>query len=1101
MTTDTIDQPTRKRRRWRQFSLRTMFVLLTVAAVFLAMLSPPLVERGREQAVVRTIEAAGGRVSVYDTKYDYVPRFGSSVVSTVLGSRIYQRVSELVLSGSTIKDADLEQFHQLTRLRALSLGGTKVTDAGLPHLKHNANLESLDLSQTLVTDTGLQHLKEFRSLRRLNTAGTQITYEGLEELQKALPDAPSLTQQRAIDEIVTAGGIVRPVLDPPANEVNAVHFHGRRGVIDLGHLQYLPDLRTLRIMSANVTGNVLSGLESAPQLEEILFVNTQVTNNDLEHLKPLIKLKVVSLDWTGVDDDGLAHLAGLGNLRELHLNGTSVTGRGFRHLKGLSQLEVLDLSGCRYIYDADLDDLHNLKRLRRLVFEDARVTTTGLAQLEKILPNAQIIPRQRKPRPPRGFGPTADLGLPAQAETAFWAGDYDEMAHVLQKFVSVETSSWPGRLWLGHARQLSGRWEAAVRAYKMALAQLEREISGPIRQGSDSDRQLRQEWAKLVLLAGRIELEELKDPAAAAETLAKGLKFAPAASRTIDEIAAEVATVIDGLKSPHTTRPFNEHLWSDLMYPLTTHRYEALAHEQLGDNRAALECWLRIRLCRVGYKVAMANTDPEHIAALWSKLPESRLPPPMPVFSVLTDEQPEVTLKPATGQSRLAWWGSNAWDTFAVAALPHQSIASLEITCNIDSNLTNSATSLQCWADAPSHYAAGKRKLLDHHWPRDRLNDGTAEVFQIDVPFDADVILVRLMGESALEMRLRATLRARGAGEEWPEAKPPPRSRKALSSSASLPDNPFRLASSGASNERYAARGTSSLVRMPDGRFLLAFGEKKITFAASDDGVTWDEPWEYAHNSVFPTGNPTVLVDHDGVVWMLYRSKRPGTDYFSTGHYYLWLTHSRDGRAWSTPKPIRTAGMLSNNTTAQMTRSPDGKYWIFLNDQVGSGNSPGAIRKLERLYIPIRNDQIPAGVHAAFEANGRCHLVFVFGGAKRSVHYRRSDDMRLWSPLTTLFGDINSTVELPQLLIQDDRVVLIYSTNKGGWIRRGTMDRDGLRLSEAIQFADHRARALGSRMMRDSDKVYLPLNGNPPGLLVADIHDLLAGAPEDRKPD
>ena len=1064
-----------------------MFVLLTVAAVLLAMLSPPLVERRREQAVVRTIEAKGGRVSVYD----YVPRFGSSVFSTVLGSCIYQRVRELDLGGAGIKDADLEQFRQLAHLRGLSLSGTKVTDRSLQHLRHNASIKSLDLSKTLVTDAGLEHLVELGSLCRLNTEGTQITYEGLGELQKALPGASRLKQQRAIDEIVAAGGMVGPNDDALAGEATTILLHGNRPVIDLRHLQHLPNLSRLSVGGMSVTGKLLSGFDSVPQLEEIHFRNIRLTNEDLEHLASLRKLRVVKLNWTGIDDDGLAHLAGLSNLQELYLNDAPVTGLGFRHLKDLSQLEVLDVFGCRYIYDADLENLHGLKRLRRLVLDKARVSATGIAELQKALPNVQIIVGGREQRPPRGFGPTTESGLPAEGESAFWVGDYDRMAQVFQHFVTVHDSSWQAYLWLGHAYQLSDQWQKAVRAYQMSLAQLAREIADrrPTPPGGTSKNQLREQWAKLVLLAGRIELEELKDPVAAAETLARGLRFAPEANRSVNEIATEAATLIEALDSPLSAPLFNERLGFALMYPLTTHRYLATAHEQLEDIEAALECWLRIRLCRLGCKVAMADTDPVHIATLWSKLRDTSPLPPMPVFSVLTDQQPEVTLIPNTGETRLTWWESNAWDTFAAAAAPDRAIASLEITCTLDRDLDGSAASLRCWADAASYYAAGKRRLLEHHWPKATANERETRTSKVDVPFDANVLFIASPDKSTAEIKVLATLRPRGSGAEWPKAEPQS-SNDAWYSSIDFPDSPFRPVSTDLTGGLRSGRGTSSLARLPDGRFLLAFGEKKITLAASKDGVAWEESGEYSHNSVFPTGNPTMLVDDEGVIWMLYSSKRPGTDHFSTGYYYLWLTHSRDGRSWSTPKPIRTDGMLSNNTTAQMTRSPDGKYWIFLNDQVGSGNSPGAIRKLERLYLPLRNDRSPTGVHAAFEANGRCHLVFVFGGSKRAVQYSRSEDMRLWSPLTTLFGDIDSTVKLPQLLIEGDRVALIYSTNKGAWIRRGTMDRDGPRLPQAIQFAKHSAGVNGSRFLQESRKIYLPMIGEPPALLVTDRDDL-----------
>ena len=58
MTTD-HPNPSKPRRRWFQFSLRTLFVLLTVLCVWLAV----TVERVRKQReAVAAIEAVGGSV-------------------------------------------------------------------------------------------------------------------------------------------------------------------------------------------------------------------------------------------------------------------------------------------------------------------------------------------------------------------------------------------------------------------------------------------------------------------------------------------------------------------------------------------------------------------------------------------------------------------------------------------------------------------------------------------------------------------------------------------------------------------------------------------------------------------------------------------------------------------------------------------------------------------------------------------------------------------------------------------------------------------------------------------------------------------------------
>ena len=56
----------------------------------------------------------------------------------------------VVLVGTDVTDAGLEQLKDLTQLRWLDLGGTRITDVGLEHLKGLTQLEVLSLDGTEV---------------------------------------------------------------------------------------------------------------------------------------------------------------------------------------------------------------------------------------------------------------------------------------------------------------------------------------------------------------------------------------------------------------------------------------------------------------------------------------------------------------------------------------------------------------------------------------------------------------------------------------------------------------------------------------------------------------------------------------------------------------------------------------------------------------------------------------------------------------------------------------------------------------------------------------------------------------------------------------
>lgn len=204
----------KRRRRWFQFSLRTLLVFFLICGVTM-WIAVEMREAEKQREVVAAIRSKGGAVfydyqwknDMYDVRVKppgptwlrkFVGRdFLSNVryvrladTSLATHARQLQRLrglEELRLHGGATTDSSLIQLKEFTNLRVLSLTGTGVTDAGLKHLQTLTNLRRLCLYGTAVTDEGLEHLKALTSLEWLSLGATQVTDTGIKDLSKALP--------------------------------------------------------------------------------------------------------------------------------------------------------------------------------------------------------------------------------------------------------------------------------------------------------------------------------------------------------------------------------------------------------------------------------------------------------------------------------------------------------------------------------------------------------------------------------------------------------------------------------------------------------------------------------------------------------------------------------------------------------------------------------------------------------------------------------------------------------------------------------------------------------------------------------------------------
>jgi Leucine rich repeat len=175
--------PPKRKRRWFQFSLRSLLIVTMIVAVGSGWLGRKIERKRIEREAVAGIEASGGSVWYDYQQGQFSEPSGPVWLRGLLGNDFFSEVVKAHLVGNTIGDAGLANVMGLPRLQSLELPGAYVNEAGVAHIKNLAQLESLDLSTTNVTDAELANIKDLPRLRSLDLSSTNVTDAGLANLK------------------------------------------------------------------------------------------------------------------------------------------------------------------------------------------------------------------------------------------------------------------------------------------------------------------------------------------------------------------------------------------------------------------------------------------------------------------------------------------------------------------------------------------------------------------------------------------------------------------------------------------------------------------------------------------------------------------------------------------------------------------------------------------------------------------------------------------------------------------------------------------------------------------------------------------------------
>ncbi|PHS12899.1 MAG: hypothetical protein COA78_07650 [Blastopirellula sp.] len=419
-----------------RFSMRTLFVLVTLLCVLLVPLSAKLYQARQQKLAVEWVLANGG-ILTYVYKSDEYGNYSRTKEPTdkqwlrsILGNDFFDSIEFVKLKGTVkdglsplahikqlkilyltnIEETDLSTLPQLQDVETIRLSGKVHTDIS-PLIKHPKLAELYLAESTSVTD--ISPLSQLSSLKRLHLNESQIpsavsltNLESLESISVSVKTRENLLNIKKLTCPLNLIVYEKSINDlTPLAEVSSIITLQ----INWTHLDELPsfahmkDLSDLKILSSQEITKI-PPLPNTPSLNEFILTYSKV-----EDLQPLINqtelkslylienqisdLSVLAnfteltyLDLTEPNVTDISPLAKLEQLEELRMIASKVTDlKPLLNLKGIKKLALTSSKG------TDFSPLYQLSTLKHLSFCDMTISKEELNKLQMALPNCKIL--------------------------------------------------------------------------------------------------------------------------------------------------------------------------------------------------------------------------------------------------------------------------------------------------------------------------------------------------------------------------------------------------------------------------------------------------------------------------------------------------------------------------------------------------------------------------------------------------------------------------------------------------------------------------------------------------------------------------------------
>ena len=228
--------------------------------------------------------------------------------SVILGCLVNALASEPSLG------ADDEKVSDLT----LDLSGAAFSRAKL-NSANPATVFGLNLSGSDIRDQDMQVLGKFTSLRSINLSNTRI---------KRFSDIGGLKMLRNLNlsKTLVTGHDLEQLLPQVTKLVSLDLSHTEISDSALTQIGVLKNLRSLNLARTRIRGNVLKHLDGLASLEFLDLENTSLGNDAVKQMPRLESLTWLSLAGTRITSEGLQRLAVQKNLTTLILDYSAVGG-------------------------------------------------------------------------------------------------------------------------------------------------------------------------------------------------------------------------------------------------------------------------------------------------------------------------------------------------------------------------------------------------------------------------------------------------------------------------------------------------------------------------------------------------------------------------------------------------------------------------------------------------------------------------------------------------------------------------------------------------------------------------------------------------------
>lgn len=320
--------------------------------------------------------------------------YDSGKIVVICGEQYDVETTSLDLSKKGAGSAALKDIAKLTELTSLKLSDNKIDE--LDFLTPLKKLTSLDLSNNKISD--IKPLKKLSSLRTLHLDGNEIkdfsplydidslsmltigqmdiSASQLKELKAKLPNCIIYSDDAKEDvvEIKLGGKTFK-------NNVKELDLSGC-DVHDITLLSACTKLEKLDLSDNSISD--ISALVDLPNLKEL-----DISNNRISDISPLMSVpKLEYLNLSGNRIKSVAALQDLSGLTELNVSGNELG--SIAAIGRLTNLKTLWMDKVG-LSDADLEELYNLKNLKKLSIKDnADLSEAAVATLKKKLSGCSI---------------------------------------------------------------------------------------------------------------------------------------------------------------------------------------------------------------------------------------------------------------------------------------------------------------------------------------------------------------------------------------------------------------------------------------------------------------------------------------------------------------------------------------------------------------------------------------------------------------------------------------------------------------------------------------------------------------------------------------